>query len=369
MATALDRRTTPTGQTGASTGVGLEVVNLSKRYDGHPALAGVDLKVRPGEFFTLLGPSGCGKTTLLRLIAGLERPDGGDVLIDGREVTTQAAHARKVNTVFQSYALFPHLNVADNVAFGLRMQGMDKPARQRKVAEMLAFMHIEALAGRRPEQLSGGQQQRVALARALVNEPQILLLDEPLSALDAKLRAELQLELKRTQRRLGMTFVLVTHDQAEALTLSDRIAVMRDGLVEQVGGVTELYERPRTAYVAEFLGQANSLEVNGITGDEVDTPIGRLRLHEPPAAGLHQVMVRPERLSLGATADEACNRFEARVVERIYLGAGTRYALDVGGAALVAMVTHQSHDTHLPAEGETVQVQVHPRDIVPLAER
>lgn len=369
MATEVNRQTAVATHVGAAAGVGLEVVGLSKRYDGHQALAGVDLNIHPGEFFTLLGPSGCGKTTLLRLIAGLERPDSGDVLIDGQQVTGQAAHARKVNTVFQSYALFPHLNVVDNVAFGLRMQGMEKATRQRKVAEMLAFMHIEALAERRPEQLSGGQQQRVALARALVNEPQILLLDEPLSALDAKLRAELQLELKRTQRRLGMTFILVTHDQAEALTLSDRIAVMREGRVEQVGGVTELYERPRTAYVAEFLGQANSLRVSAASGHEVDTPIGRLRLHEAAPAGLSQVMVRPERLSLDGISDENCNRFEARVIERIYLGAGSRYTLDINGTALIAMIAHQSYATHLPEEGDRVQVQVHPRDVIPLAER
>ncbi|AOV17423.1 hypothetical protein BJI67_10445 [Acidihalobacter aeolianus] len=366
VATAVDAQTI---ENVGSTGVGLEVVGLSKRYEGHLALAGVDLKVNPGEFFTLLGPSGCGKTTLLRLIAGLETPTSGDVVIDGRQVTAQVAHARRVNTVFQSYALFPHLNVADNVAFGLRMQGMDKLTRQRKVADMLAFMHIEALAERRPEQLSGGQQQRVALARALVNEPQILLLDEPLSALDAKLRAELQIELKRTQRRLGMTFILVTHDQSEALTLSDRIAVMRDGRVEQVGGVTELYERPRTAYVAEFLGQANSLPVSASAGCEIETAIGRLRLHEPAPEGITRVMMRPERLSLGEPVQDERNRFEATVVERIYLGSGTRYTLDAAGTSLIATVTHCSHDVHLPSEGERVLVQVHPRDVLPLAER
>ncbi|MEJ2632658.1 MAG: ATP-binding cassette domain-containing protein [Acidihalobacter sp.] len=258
--------------------VGLEIVGITKSYGDQPALRGVDLDVQAGEFFTLLGPSGCGKTTLLRIVAGLEQPDSGHINIGDREVTHEPAHTRRVNTVFQSYALFPHLNVADNVGFGLRMLRVNKAERQRRVAEMLEFMHIAALAERRAEQLSGGQQQRVALARALVNEPDILLLDEPLSALDAKLRGDLQLELKRTQRRLGTTFILVTHDQHEALTLSDRIAVMHEGRVEQIGAPAELYETPRTPYVADFLGLSNCLKVLSADGRKVETPVGSLLL-------------------------------------------------------------------------------------------
>jgi spermidine/putrescine transport system ATP-binding protein len=329
-----------------SHGVSLEVQQVTKHYDEHLALDGVSLKVEPGEFFTLLGPSGCGKTTLLRCIAGLERPDSGEIVINNKQVTAESAHVRKVNTVFQSYALFPHLNVTDNIAFGLRMRGISKAERHAKVAKILEFMHLEPLASRRPDQLSGGQQQRVALSRALVNEPQILLLDEPLSALDAKLRTELQLELKRTQQRLGMTFVLVTHDQAEALTLSDRIAVMRNGRVEQVGGVTELYERPRTAYVAEFLGLANCLPVNRVS----------------------KVMIRPERLRIGCESLPGYNSFQTVVRERIYLGASSRYSLEIGDYCLTAVVAHQGHGCDLPEMGETITVQAHPQDVIPLAD-
>ncbi|MEJ2059974.1 MAG: ABC transporter ATP-binding protein [Gammaproteobacteria bacterium] len=340
---------------------------VTKHYDEHLALDGVSLKVEPGEFFTLLGPSGCGKTTLLRCIAGLERPDSGEIVINNKQVTAESAHVRKVNTVFQSYALFPHLNVTDNIAFGLRMRGISKAERHAKVAKILEFMHLEPLASRRPDQLSGGQQQRVALSRALVNEPQILLLDEPLSALDAKLRTELQLELKRTQQRLGMTFVLVTHDQAEALTLSDRIAVMRNGRVEQVGGVTELYERPRTAYVAEFLGLANCLPVNRVDGNALDTPIGRLMI-EPAATNVSKVMIRPERLRIGCESLPGYNSFQTVVRERIYLGASSRYSLEIGDYCLTAVVAHQGHGCDLPEMGETITVQAHPQDVIPLAD-
>ena len=346
--------------------VGLEIVGITKSYGDQPALRGVDLDVQAGEFFTLLGPSGCGKTTLLRIVAGLEHPDSGDIRVGGREVTHEAAHNRRVNTVFQSYALFPHLNVADNVGFGLRMLGVDKTERQRRVAEMLEFMHIAALAERRAEQLSGGQQQRVALARALVNEPDILLLDEPLSALDAKLRGDLQLELKRTQRRLGTTFILVTHDQHEALTLSDRIAVMHDGRVEQVGAPAELYETPRTPYVADFLGLSNCLKVLSADGCKVETPVGSLMLTAEGAVGA-QLMIRPERLKLEPEPRAEYNHFDATVRERIYLGSSIRYTLDVAGQSMSAIVAHEGHGRLLPEEGERVLAQVHPSDVIQLA--
>jgi len=346
--------------------MGLDIVGVKKSFGDQQALKGVNLKINAGEFFTLLGPSGCGKTTLLRIVAGLEIPDEGDVHVGERCVTNEPAHVRRVNTVFQSYALFPHLNVVDNVAFGMRMQGVDKAERRRRAEKMLAFMHIEALAERRPEQLSGGQQQRVALARALVNEPDVLLLDEPLSALDAKLRTELQLELKRTQRRLGTTFILVTHDQNEALTLSDRIAVMRDGLVEQVGEPTELYEKPRTSYVAEFLGLSNSLSVTSCSDLVADTPIGQLSLSVSAKAGGH-LMIRPEHLKLASERREGYNHFEALVSERIYLGASIRYTLDVAGQSMISIMAHEGHGSSLPKEGERVLAQVHPQDVVPLA--
>ncbi|APZ41913.1 ABC transporter ATP-binding protein [Acidihalobacter ferrooxydans] len=346
--------------------VGLDVVGVIKSYADQKALRGVDLKVQAGEFFTLLGPSGCGKATLLRIVAGLEQPDTGAVRVGDNDVTREPAHTRRVNTVFQSYALFPHLNVADNVAFGLRMLGVNKAERRKRVAAMLEFMHIEPLASRRAEQLSGGQQQRVALARALVNEPDILLLDEPLSALDAKLRGELQLELKRTQRRLGTTFILVTHDQHEALTLSDRIAVMRDGTIEQVGSVTELYEQPRTAYVADFLGLSNNLAVLQSHGHEAQTAVGTLRLAQNAAAG-SKVMIRPEHLKLGDAPRAGYNSLEATVSERIYLGSSIRYTLDVAGQTLTAIVAHEGHGCHLPEQGARVHAHVHPDDIIPLA--
>lgn len=345
--------------------VSLEVVGITKSYGGQSALQGCDLEVQGGEFFTLLGPSGCGKTTLLRIVAGLEHPDSGDVRVGDRIVTHQPAHTRRVNTVFQSYALFPHLNVADNIGFGLRMLGVDKTERRRRSAAMLEFMHIEALAARRVDQLSGGQQQRVALARALVNEPDILLLDEPLSALDAKLRGELQLELKRTQRRLGTTFILVTHDQHEALTLSDRIAVMHDGRMEQIGNVTELYEQPHSAYVADFLGLANNLRVLSVSGHEVETPIGRLQLTQNTGVG-GKVMIRPEHIKLGEEPREGYNRLDAQVSERIYLGSNIRYTLDIAGQTLTAIVAHEGHGCALPEEGERVYAHVHPNDVIRL---
>ena len=224
----------------------IHVADLRKRYGDVVALADVDLVVRAGEFFTLLGPSGSGKTTLLRLIAGFERPDGGRIELGGRDVTQVPPYARNVNTVFQDYALFPHMTVAQNIEYGLRVRHVPKAERREKVGQALEMVRLPGLGGRKPAQLSGGQRQRVALARAIVNEPEVLLLDEPLGALDLKLRQEMQLELQRVQRQVGITFVYVTHDQEEALTMSDRIAVLSHGRIEQIGGPAEVYERPRT---------------------------------------------------------------------------------------------------------------------------
>src|SRR5213594_843748 len=235
----------------------VQLVDLVKRSGDVEAVAGINLQMPEGEFFSLLGPSGCGKTTTLRLIAGFERPDEGQILLDGVDMAQTPPHKRNVNTVFQNYALFPHLTVADNVAFGLRYKDVSKADAKKRVGEALSLVRLEGLEKRRPSQLSGGQQQRVALARALILNPAVLLLDEPLGALDAKLRKALQLELKALQEEVGITFVYVTHDQEEALTMSDRLAVMSNGRVEQIGTPSEVYEEPGTAYVADFLGVSN----------------------------------------------------------------------------------------------------------------
>ncbi|MGH2651467.1 MAG: ABC transporter ATP-binding protein, partial [Actinomycetota bacterium] len=238
----------------------VKLVDLVKRFADVTAVAGINLEMQPGEFFSLLGPSGCGKTTTLRLIAGFERPDEGQILLDDADMAQVPPHKRNVNTVFQNYALFPHLNVFDNVAFGLRYKDVGKHEIKQKVDESLALVRLEGMQKRRPSQLSGGQQQRVALARALILNPAVLLLDEPLGALDAKLRKALQIELKSLQEEVGITFIYVTHDQEEALSISDRLAVMSDGRIEQVGTPNEVYEEPRTTYVADFLGVSNLMD-------------------------------------------------------------------------------------------------------------
>ena len=237
----------------------LEIRDLHKRFDDADVLRGVSLTIETGEFVTLLGPSGCGKTTTLRIVAGLTAPDGGRVLLDGADITALPPEKRDVNTVFQSYALFPHMNVGRNIAYGLRVRGVKKDERERRVQEMLRLVALEGFEGRMPSQLSGGQRQRIAIARALVLKPRLLLLDEPLGALDLKLRQQMQRELKDIQKRSGIAFLYVTHDQEEALNLSDRIAIMRDGLIEQIGAPEDIYERPQTRFAAEFIGQSNFL--------------------------------------------------------------------------------------------------------------
>ncbi|MFN3261706.1 MAG: ABC transporter ATP-binding protein [Pikeienuella sp.] len=324
------------------------------------ALAGVDLAIAEGEFFTLLGPSGCGKTTLLRLIAGFETPTEGAIFLGGADVTTLPPNRRKVNTVFQSYALFPHLTVAQNIAFGLEM--LDKPRAEvsATVAEMLALVRMEPMAGRRPAQLSGGQQQRVALARALAPRPRVLLLDEPLSALDLKLRKEMQSELKRLQRETGITFVFVTHDQEEALTMSDRIAVMSGGAIRQVGAPREVYNRPADRFVADFIGETNFLEgmVEGgrlrlAGGEAIPLPDGAAA--EGAAATL---TIRPEQVRLAPAGEEG---FAAVVADSVYFGADLHLHLRLaGGAPLVARLqSPPSGDAGL-APGAAVSVRFAP---------
>jgi putative spermidine/putrescine transport system ATP-binding protein len=291
---------------------------LRKRYGDVTALADVELVVRQGEFFTLLGPSGSGKTTLLRLIAGFERPDGGRIELGGRDVTGIPPYARDVNTVFQDYALFPHMTVGQNIEYGLRVRRVPKAERREKVARALDMVRLPGLGSRKPAQLSGGQRQRVALARAIVNEPRVLLLDEPLGALDLKLRQEMQLELLRVQREVGITFIYVTHDQEEALTMSDRIAVLDHGAIEQIGGPVEVYERPRTAFVAGFIGVSNLIERDG-----------------------NRVTVRPEKIILledGQQAPPGTHVESGEVRDVIYAGVLTRYVvdLDAGGELVVS---------------------------------
>lgn len=243
----------------------LELKGIEKSFESTKVLNGLNLDIQRGEFITLLGASGCGKTTTLRIIAGLENPDKGNVLLEGQDITSLEPNKRSINTVFQNYALFPHMNVADNISYGLKIKKMPKAQMDAKVKEMLQLVQLTGFEKRMPDQLSGGQRQRIAIARAVVNEPKVLLLDEPLGALDLKLRQQMQLELKRLQKQLGITFIYITHDQEEAINMSDRIAVMRNGVLEQVGTPNEIYYHPRTSYVADFVGNANVLRINGET--------------------------------------------------------------------------------------------------------
>jgi spermidine/putrescine transport system ATP-binding protein len=309
----------------------IEIKGVSKSFAGQAALRHVDLDVRRGEFLTLLGPSGCGKTTLLRLIAGLEPLSSGEIRIAGVDVASIPAEKRPVNTVFQSYALFPHMTVFENVAFGPRLKGGGRQEVREQVLEALQMVNLEAYAERKPHQLSGGQQQRVAIARAVVNKPLVLLLDEPLNALDAKLRKAMQIELMQFQRRLGITFIFVTHDQEEALSMSNRVAVMNEGRIEQIGTPRDIYEEPRNQFVARFVGEINVLEgrvsfrSGGMLNVELEGRVLRLsdtrggRFHE---GDLLQVLVRPEDIRVWRVeeVDDPARHYEATVEEVIYKG-------------------------------------------------
>jgi spermidine/putrescine transport system ATP-binding protein len=330
----------------------VRLVDLVKRFGEVTAVDGIDLQVYGGEFFSLLGPSGCGKTTTLRLIAGFERPTAGRVLLDGTDMAHTPPHRRAVNTVFQSYALFPHLNVHDNVAFGLRFKDVGRKETRTMVHEALALVRLEGFDKRKPSQLSGGQQQRVALARALILNPSVLLLDEPLGALDAKLRKALQVELKALQEAVGITFVYVTHDQEEALTMSDRLAVMNEGRIEQVGTPEDVYEEPETVYVADFLGTSNLMDATAI-GDtdgrcrvrlgEFDLVAGR---GDVGAVGNVRITIRPERVRVEAYDLAAENRVPGMVDRVVYQGPTTVVILRLApGPALQAMVPNRGGAT------------------------
>jgi spermidine/putrescine transport system ATP-binding protein len=350
---------------------GIELAGLTKRFghgvSAHAAVDNIDLSVAGGEFFSLLGPSGCGKTTTLRLIAGFEEPTAGRILLDGADVSRVPPHKRHVNTVFQSYALFPFLSVFDNVAFGLKHASVTKAERRQRVGDALALVSMDSFASRRPSQLSGGQQQRVALARALVLNPAVLLLDEPLGALDAKLRRSLKVELKALQERVGITFIYVTHDQEEALTMSDRIAVMNAGRIAQVGTPQQVYESPADAYVADFLGAANLLQVvvtERVRGGASTLKLGDIALttsNEVPAepGASARAVIRPERARVEEHGSAGANRVPALVERVVYLGAATQAHLRLAtGESLQAVV--QNQDAAAWSQGTPVHVFLPP---------
>jgi len=336
---------------------------VRRTFDGVVAVDDVSLEVESGEFFSLLGPSGCGKTTSLRMIAGFERPDAGRIAIGDADVTETPPHRRPVNTVFQSYALFPHLTVEQNVGFGLRFTDISKAEGRKRVAEMLELVRLGDMGKRRPHQLSGGQQQRVALARALVLSPSVLLLDEPLGALDAKLRRGLQVELKTLQREIGITFLYVTHDQEEALTMSDRLAVMHEGRIQQLGTPRDVYESPATAFVADFLGVSNLMP--GTAGGDGRVTVEGVTLEarqgDTRAAGDVRLTIRPERVEIESAGVVGANRLEAIVSELVYLGSTTQVIVrTASGATLQALLANTGMEppfgrgdrvsAHLPAD-------------------
>jgi putrescine transport system ATP-binding protein len=361
----------------------LRIDAVVKKFGAFCAVDRLSLDIRAGEFFALLGPSGCGKTTLLRMLAGFETPDEGRMLLDGRDIAPALPHQRPVNMMFQNYALFPHLTVRDNIAFGLRRAGMPRPQIAARVAEMVALVKLEGLEKRKPDQLSGGQRQRVALARSLARRPQVLLLDEPLAALDKKLRESTQLELMELQRRLGMTFIIVTHDQEEAMTVADRIGVMDSGRLQQVATPRELYEAPSSRWIAEFVGDINlfdgqvaSREAGRVTISTKDAgPIVVAEPRQPVSKTIVAVAIRPEKVKLsrrGPVSDElsahAINRLEGVVTDVGYLGGLTVYKVKLDSGAMVrsSMANTARLDIDAYSAGQRVVAWFTPDDCVVL---
>ena len=336
------------------------LVELTKRFDDVVAVDSIKLHIGAGEFFSLLGPSGCGKTTTLRLIAGFEQPSAGQIMLDGLDVAGIPPYKRNVNTVFQSYALFPHLRVFDNVAFGLRRAGIDKHEVRRRVAEGLAQVELTGLERRKPSQLSGGQQQRVALARVLVLQPAVVLLDEPLGALDAKIRRSLQVELKALQERVGLTFIYVTHDQEEALTMSDRLAVMNRGRVEQLGPPRTVYEEPQTTFVADFLGISNLLSGTSSGSDGSRIRLGEFELHvangSSPPGGTVKLLIRPERVRLEPTDSGGENRLPGMVERVVYRGSSNQVFVRLPSGDQVQAFVQNAGDVRQYVSGDPVRV-------------
>ena len=343
--------------------VDIRLVDVVKTFDDVVAVDHLSLEIERGTFFAMLGPSGCGKTTTLRMIGGFEEPTSGTIYLGDRDVTGLPPNKRDANTVFQNYALFPHLSIFENVAFGLRRKKVRGDDLRGRVESILGIVGLEGLGKRKPRQLSGGQQQRVALARALVNKPQVLLLDEPLGALDLKLRRQMQLELKRIQHEMGITFVHVTHDQEEAMTMADVIAVMNHGKIEQLGTATELYERPRTAFVAGFLGVSNLLQGRVVgedrvrldAGDEVAVPRDLIE----GRSGRVAVGVRPEKLRLEQPRDGE-NTLAGRVRETAYVGVSTQVVVETGAGALDVYVQNAHPGERVAQAGDAVMVSWSP---------
>ncbi|BCH29119.1 ABC transporter ATP-binding protein [Mesorhizobium sp. L-8-10] len=348
----------------------LTLDHVVKRYGDVSVVKDVSLAIAEGEFVSLLGPSGCGKTTILRMVAGLITPSGGSIRIGAREVTGLPPNKRNIGLVFQSYALFPHLTVFENVAFGLRRKGEVGEALKGRVTEALAMVRLAGFGERYPRQLSGGQQQRVAMARAIAPRPSVLLFDEPLSNLDAKLRDEMQIELKRLQRELGITTLFVTHDQAEALSLSDRVCVMHDGVIQQFAPPEEIYRRPATAFVASFIGKPNRMK--GTVRDGAVLLGDDLRLRTDGKAGAEgadvDIFIRQEAVSLTPSGDPDANRIPGSVALRSFSGAQVQYVVRIAGGHEIVVEAASSGPASRLAQGDQVTLEVHPGDVLVLAE-
>jgi spermidine/putrescine transport system ATP-binding protein len=349
--------------------VDIQLRRVTKRFGRVTAVDDVSFTVQRGSFFSLLGPSGCGKTTILRMISGFEAPSEGEILISGRSMAGVPAYRRPTNLVFQHLSLFPHLSVSENIGFGLEMKKVAKSAIGREIAAMLELIELPGFGDRRIHQLSGGQQQRVAIARALINKPTVVLLDEPLGALDLKLRNQMQLELKRIQREVGTTFVYVTHDQGEAITMSDHMAVMNQGRIEQIGPCEEIYDRPQTAFVAGFIGETNFLdgEIESIRDSKAVIRAHGLRVETASggtASGPATLCIRPEKIRLGRNLGNMANVFPARVVEVVYQGGSSTYTVELENGLRLTATAQNADEEMRFAEDENVRVGWRPENAV-----